>query len=200
MLSRIQKLKSEIARLRQLASKDPLTGLYNRRGFLEEGGKVFRVVLEAKKYQGRRKNYLVNNLSLVFLDLDDFKKINDAFGHLAGDAVLKSVARLLEGALRSNDLIGRWGGEEMVIMLVGAESQNALRTAESLRKKISSHIFKFRSKRIQLTGSFGVAEATSQKSKVKSQKSVKEFEKLISKVDKAMYRAKKTGKNRVVTI
>lgn len=52
----------------------------------------------------------MNNLSLFFLDLDDFKKINDAFGHLAGDAVLKSVARLLKGALRSNDLIGRWGG------------------------------------------------------------------------------------------
>lgn len=189
MLSRIQKLKSEIARLRQLASKDPLTGLYNRRGFLEEGGKVFQVVLEAKKYQGRRQNYLVNNLSLVFLDLDDFKKINDAFGHLAGDAVLKSVARLLEGALRSNDLICRWGGEEMVIMLVGAESQDALRTAESLRKKISSRVFKFRSKRIRLTGSFGVVEIRGG-----------DLERLVGKADKAMYEAKKTGKNRVGTI
>lgn len=212
MLNQIQKLKSEIARLRQLASKDPLTGLYNRRGFLEEGGKVFRVVLEAKKYQGRRQNYLVNNLSLVFLDLDDFKKINDAFGHLAGDAVLKSVARLLEGALRSNDLICRWGGEEMVIMLVGAESQDALRTAESLRKKISSRVFKFRSKRIRLTGSFGVVEIK-EKGKIppplklrragKNEKGIKverKLEELIAKADKAMYGAKKEGKNRVGTI
>lgn len=189
MLSELNKLKSEIVRLRQLASKDPLTGLYNRRGFLEEGGKVFRVVLEAKKYQGRRKNYLVNNLSLVFLDLDDFKKINDTFGHLVGDAILKSVARLLEGALRSIDLIGRWGGEEMVIMLVGAASQDALRTAENLREKISTHTFKFRNKKIQLTGSFGVAEMQGG-----------DLEKLVEKADKAMYGAKKMGKNKVVTI
>ncbi len=190
MLSELNKLKSEIARLRKLASKDPLTGLYNRRGFLEEGGKVFRVVLEAKKYQGRRKNYLVNNLSLVFLDLDDFKKINDAFGHLAGDAALKKIADLLTGAIRLNDLVGRWGGEEMLVLLVGASDFDARRIAEELRQRIEGTKFLVGFKTIRITASLGVA----------AMKGEMNLEELIHKADRAMYKAKKEGKNKVVII
>jgi len=189
VLSRIQKLKKEVALLRKLVYKDPLTGLYNRRGFLEEGEKIFQTTLQAKKFEGRRRNFLIKDLSLVFVDLDDFKKINDVFGHQAGDAVLKNCSQILENSLRSSDLICRWGGEEMVILLVGAAFDDAMKIAEDLRKKIEGARFKFRGRKIKLSASFGVVETKAGN-----------LENLVFKADKAMYQAKKEGKNKVVTI
>ena len=178
-----------------LVYKDPLTGLYNRRGFLEEGGKIFQAVLEGRKHKGRRKNFLIKNLSLIFIDLDDFKKINDVFGHEAGDFILKRFAEILKENFRSSDLIGRWGGEEALALLAGAVLKDACKIAEALRQKIQESVFKFKGKKMKLTASFGVAEI-----KEKGIKIERKLEELIAKADKAMYRAKKKGKNKVITL
>jgi diguanylate cyclase (GGDEF)-like protein len=190
MKSELQKLKKEVALLLPLVYKDLLTGLYNRRGFLEEGEKIFLAVRQARQYKSRRRGFLIKDLSLIFVDFDGFKKVNDTFGHPAGDTLLKSVAGVLVGSLRVNDLVGRWGGDEMVILLVGATNQDAERIAEELRKKIEAAEFRFKSKKMKITASLGVAGIGKDA----------DLESLVSRADKAMYRAKKEGKNKVVAI
>lgn len=190
-----EKLKKQVAFLQKLVYKDPLTDLYNRRGFLEASEKIFRMVMSVKSHE--RKKFRIEEIALVFLDLDDFKKINDKFGHEAGDAVLKGVAEILRNSLREIDVIGRWGGEEIVILLLGAGKKEALKISEDLRAKISGHDFILkRAKKIRITASFGVAGMASAASAGKG----KSLGELIVQADKAMYQAKKKGKNRVVTI
>jgi len=191
----LEKLKKQVALLQKLVYKDPLTDLYNRRGFLEASEKIFRMVMSVKNHE--RKKFRIEEIALVLLDLDDFKKINDKFGHEAGDAVLKGVAEILRNSLREIDVIGRWGGEEIVILLLGAGKAEALKISEDLRVKISQREFILkRAKKIKLTASFGVAgidgAAPANKRKTLGE--------LIAQADKAMYQAKKKGKNRVVTI
>ncbi|HRY76686.1 MAG TPA: GGDEF domain-containing protein [Candidatus Paceibacterota bacterium] len=195
MSNELEKLKKQVALLQKLVYKDPLTDLYNRRGFLEASEKIFRMVMSVKNHE--RKKFRIEEIALVLLDLDDFKKINDKFGHEAGDAVLKGVAEILRNSLREIDVIGRWGGEEIVILLLGAGKAEALKISEDLRVKISQREFILkRAKKIKLTASFGVAgidgAAPANKRKTLGE--------LIAQADKAMYQAKKKGKNRVVTI
>lgn len=195
MSNELEKLKKQVALLQKLVYKDPLTDLYNRRGFLEASEKIFRMVMSVKNHE--RKKFRIEEIALVLLDLDDFKKINDKFGHEAGDAVLKGVAEILRNSLREIDVIGRWGGEEIVILLLGAGKAEALKISEDLRVKISQREFILkRAKKIKLTASFGVAgidgAAPANKRKTLGE--------LITQADKAMYQAKKKGKNRVVTI
>lgn len=191
MPSQIQKLKNELEQLKKLVHKDPLTGVYNRRGFLEWGEKFFESAIKSSKYSGRRKNYMISSLSLVFCDLDDFKKVNDEYGHLVGDKVLKTASSLMAGSLRVSDLICRWGGEEFAIMLVGANLKDAFKIAENLRKNLAKKKILIDGKKfINITASFGVAEIAG----------AKNLDDLILKADKAMYKAKKQGKNRVVSL
>ncbi|MFA5024716.1 MAG: GGDEF domain-containing protein [Patescibacteria group bacterium] len=190
MPSELNKLKKEVASLRKLAYKDPLTGLYNRRGFLDEGEKIFSTVRLAADKSVRRKSFFIQDLALIFVDIDNFKKINDSLGHKTGDIVLKGVADVLIDSVRLSDLVGRWGGEEMLVLLVGASSKDAKKIAESLRQKLQESKIKAGSRIIKLTASLGVASIAKELS----------LEDLIRKADKAMYRAKKLGKNRVVII
>jgi len=191
----LEKLKKQVALLQKLVYKDPLTDLYNRRGFLEASEKIFRMVMSVKNHE--RKKFRIEEIALVLLDLDDFKKINDKFGHEAGDAVLKGVAEILRNSLREIDVIGRWGGEEIVILLLGAGKAEALKISEDLRVKISQREFILkRAKKIKLTASFGVAGIDG----VAPANKRKTLGELIAQADKAMYQAKKKGKNRVVTI
>lgn len=195
MSNELEKLKKQVALLQKLVYKDPLTDLYNRRGFLEASEKIFRMVMSVKNHE--RKKFRIEEIALVLLDLDDFKKINDKFGHEAGDAVLKGVAEILRNSLREIDVIGRWGGEEIVILLLGAGKAEALKISEDLRVKISQREFILKgAKKIKLTASFGVAGIDSA-APADKRKSLGE---LITQADKAMYQAKKKGKNRVVTI
>ncbi|HOX21662.1 MAG TPA: GGDEF domain-containing protein [Candidatus Paceibacterota bacterium] len=195
MSNELEKLKKQVALLQKLVYKDPLTDLYNRRGFLEASEKIFRMVMSVKNHE--RKKFRIEEIALVLLDLDDFKKINDKFGHEAGDAVLKGVAEILRNSLREIDVIGRWGGEEIVILLLGAGKAEALKISEDLRVKISQREFILkRAKKIKLTASFGVAGIDG----VAPANKRKTLGELIAQADKAMYQAKKKGKNRVVTI
>ena len=121
------------------------------------------------------------------LDLDHFKLLNDSQGHQAGDVALREVARCLSETSRKTDLTGRYGGEEIVIGLLGANSKDAKRIAENLRLKIEDKFFQHHNSHIEITASFGTASLDKKM----------DTNQLIDAADKALYKAKKGGRNRV---
>lgn len=163
-------MEEEIRRLTEL---DSLTQLYNRL-------KLDAVLkMEMERY-GRSGS----PFSVILLDIDDFKKVNDVHGHGIGDAVLVEMAGILKGTIRKIDTAGRWGGEEFIIILPESGMEGGLALAEKLKERINEYNF---SGAGHLTASFGVAE---------SEKGLN-VQELVCRADKAMYQAKKTGKNRV---
>jgi diguanylate cyclase (GGDEF)-like protein len=166
------------------ARTDSLTGLANRRQL----GEFLRQELD-------RSSRYSHSLSLLFVDIDNFKSINDQYGHLEGDAALRSLAGVLTRAVRTSDLVTRFGGEEFVIALVETDREDAMPIAERVRRSVEeSSICRDREGRgIHLTVSVGVAtyEAKAKKSKA---------EILLRDADQAMYHAKTIGKNRSVHI
>ena len=185
----IAKLEAELERLKKLVYFDELTDVLNRRGFNEEASKAFRAVSFGRKTIERRIGFRIP-FSLLFLDLDDFKKINDKYGHEAGDKVLTTVAKLIKNSLRSNDIVTRWGGEEFVAALVGCDSEAAVKVAEKLRVDIEEKEIDYKGNKICLTSSIGVISLGNEKNLVE----------LVDRADQAMYEAKKKGKNSVVCI
>jgi len=176
-------LEKEIQRLKKLVYLDALTRIYNRRGFLEIGGNYFKSFKESKRK--RRKNAIAS-LALIFLDIDDFKKINDKYGHQRGDRVLKQLAKFLKSVLRKVDLIGRWGGEEFVILLLNVSKANAQRITQKLCRLVS----KTKIAGLYLTISLGLIIPKKEKT----------LALIINKADKLMYQAKKRGKNQAIFI
>ncbi|MBK3331674.1 diguanylate cyclase [Persephonella atlantica] len=172
-------LKEELSTAKREASIDFLTGLVNRRRFER--------VLEDAIKDRKLRNY---PFSVIFVDVDDFKKVNDDYGHLIGDLVLKELATIFRFYLRANTIIGRLGGEEFAILLPGVELNDAVKIAERLRRIIENREIKVESnglKKLKITASFGVTE-------VKDDDTV---ESVLMRADEAMYRAKKKGKNKV---
>ncbi len=170
---------SDVARLSRQAHTDALTGLANRR--------ELTVRLHDELEHAARTE---TSLSLVVVDVDDFKSINDGYGHQGGDEAIKAVASLLAGAVRETDLAVRLGGEEFVVLLPGARLKNAKATAEKLRAAIEeSEIRLSANVSIGLTASFGIAEFPTYAT----------AEALFSAADSALYQAKRAGKNRVAT-
>uniref|UniRef100_A0A7C4Y517 GGDEF domain-containing protein n=1 Tax=candidate division WOR-3 bacterium TaxID=2052148 RepID=A0A7C4Y517_UNCW3 len=161
------------------ASRDGLTGLYNHRFFQE--------FLQKQIEKSKRDKKV---FSLLFIDIDNFKKFNDRYGHLAGDYVLKEIANVINGSIRSSDIAARYGGEEIAVILPETDDENALRTAEKIRRNIESHsiILNEQNEAINITVSIGTS----------SYKEGFTKEDLISLADKALYQAKSEGKNRVV--
>ncbi len=164
---------------RQLAVRDGLTGLYNRRAFGE-------LLVAAIANEDRRPG---GSLGLVILDLDHFKKLNDTYGHPAGDAALRSLARLLDQHLRKGDQAARYGGEEFVVILPGLDAERSFGAAERLRGALEKHRFVFEGARIPLSASLGVALWPTD---------AREPEPLLAAADRALYAAKQAGRNRVV--
>ena len=156
---------------------DSLTGLYNR-GYFEE-------CLSGEISRSRRYN---TEFSILFLDLDDFKQVNDTRGHLAGDYVLKKVANLIKKEKREEDVVARYGGEELVIILPETNKVNTIIKAERIRKKIQDMPLEFDGNIIKISISGGVATFPQDAS---------EPNKLIQCADQALYRAKSEGKNRI---
>lgn len=164
-------------RLLQAALKDPLTGLYNRRHFTER---------LAAEYAGAKRHG--RPLSLAMFDLDNFKKINDQYGHPAGDDVLRSVADTINRCARKEDTAFRYGGEEMSMLLRETDLQGAMDAAERIRRAVERSPVKTKSgAAVAVTVSIGVA----------SSDDVPRDEVLVQHADAALYEAKKTGKNRV---
>ena len=185
--TKVVELESEIKRLQNLVYFDELTGLHNRRGFLEAAQVIFKAVSYGRTELERRVNFNIP-FSVVFLDIDNFKSINDTHGHDVGDTVLKKVSESLKKYQRSSDVYGRLGGEEFVFALIGAEVDAAKAVAEKLRKEIENIELEVDGKKLDITVSLGVITYTDEKS----------LEELIKKADKAMYEAKTTGRNKTV--
>ena len=177
----------KIKELELLITKDPLTGLYNRRGFLELAKKLFNDIRYQKANEGLRKHLYVDSFAILFFDIDHFKKINDTYGHEIGDKILKFVSSIIEGKLRTSDFVGRWGGEEIVVALLGARETDASAKAEEIRKAIKSRVRIPSHPELQITVSIGVAELDGNPT----------LEDLIKHADKAMYKAKQSGRDRV---
>jgi len=165
------------AELRQLVTTDPLTRLANRRAFVEKSRELIEL--------GRRSG---SPVSLLMLDLDHFKAINDTHGHAAGDIVLKRVAQEMRGELRSVDLCGRIGGEEFAMVLPGARLDEAASVAERVRRAVEATGVEVAGAALTVTISVGVAEIGPADS----------FDRALSRADEALYGAKAAGRNRVV--
>jgi diguanylate cyclase (GGDEF)-like protein len=127
--------------------------------------------------------------SLILIDIDHFKDINDTYGHSAGDAVLKQFAQILKKRLRESDLISRWGGEEFLILAPFTDITNASQLAETLRKSVEEAVFTYEKQTIDIKITAGVTELISSKPIVES----------LKRVDKLLYQGKTDGRNRVVT-
>lgn len=188
--SEIEKLRKEIIALKRIAIKDPLTGLYNRRGLLEQGEKFLKMMerLRENKFPESGNSF---NLGVILIDLDDFKKIYDVYGHKTGDEVLKKIAELLEESLRKSDIISRWGGDEFAILIFDINKNVLMGIAKRLQEKICNYNFWVKNRKIVLTISLGATLFSS---------SNLDLEREIEKADKAMYRAKKRGKNKFVIV
>lgn len=156
------------------ANVDTLTKAYNRRRFEQDFGRLYLKALS----EGRL-------LSLIVLDVDDFKVINDTHGHLKGDEVLIEIAETIRKRIRSNDVFARWGGEEFVILMAGASLNVAVSKAEAIRESINRLEFKDIG---SITCSFGVAQLQKRESR----------EDFMKRTDDFLYKAKREGKNRVV--
>jgi diguanylate cyclase (GGDEF)-like protein len=166
-----QRLQADLLRL---ATRDPLTGCLNRRAMTER--------LEGELLRFRRYD---RKFSMVLLDLDRFKVINDRWGHAAGDEVLSKVAQVLHGALRGGDSLSRWGGEEFLVCLPETPLVEAARLADRLRDLVADQTFGFAD--VSVTFSGGVAEVGPGES----------IDALCRRADQALYRAKET-RNRTV--
>ncbi|MCF7853426.1 MAG: diguanylate cyclase [Candidatus Pacebacteria bacterium] len=165
-------------RMRRLAIHDPLTGLYNRLHIEAE----FRAIWE----RCRRYHY---SMAVLILDIDHFKTVNDEYGHLVGDQVLKEFADVLQGTARGSDIIGRFGGEEFVIILPHGENTDGIALGERLLHEIRNHTFCEDSHKLFLTVSIGLSIAKPDCS------DVDDAQQLLGEADRAVYMAKRAGRN-----
>ncbi len=176
-----QCLLKRIDRLMRRASTDSLTGAYNRGYFDDRFNEQIAAMVAASQ-----------TIGLVFLDVDHFKAVNDAHGHMAGDEVLRQVAKALQGATRSTDIVARYGGEEFVVMVTDPRPDDLAHLGERLRAHIEQMEIVYEGTAIPITISVGAAMG-------RPTSVVDKFgEQLIATADKAMYEAKRGGRNRVV--
>ncbi len=158
-----------IKKLEFQVSTDSLTGTTNRR-------KAFKILNQEIKRANRYKN----TLSLIYMDIDNFKYINDTYGHKVGDNVLISMSKIIQGMIRTSDTFARWGGEEFIIVLPNTTLSGAITIAEKFRKELEESS--------RYTASFGVTEYIKEE----------DLDTFVMRADKNMYKAKRSGKNRVV--
>lgn len=177
MLLHIHQLEQE---MRTLAMKDPLTNLYNRRFFYEYMEKWICIAGCVEK-----------PFAIVLMDIDHFKKVNDVYGHDAGDLVIQYVATLLTENLRKSDVICRFGGEEYAIGLIDIEQEAAQALMEKIRQQLATATIHHQKTPLSVTASIGIVHQANGKNV--------NLDHLIHLADKALYQAKNTGRNRVYT-
>ncbi|MFA6988512.1 MAG: diguanylate cyclase [Candidatus Gastranaerophilaceae bacterium] len=176
-LKLIMRIKWLYSETKFLAITDSLTGLYNRR--------YFQQILEREFSRSTRYG---SRLSIAMMDIDNFKKLNDTYGHLFGDEVLMVLSKLLTESLRKTDYVARYGGEEFVTVLPETNIEQAIIPLERFRNKLENHAFMFEEKRINVTISIGIAQNDDRTPTSDS---------FIMKADNALYQAKQKGKNRI---
>ena len=178
--SSVRDLSSTNEQLEQLLMVDEKTGLHN-----------FREFQRRLRQEWQRADRYAVPLSLVFLDLDHFKQVNDTLGHQAGDTVLREFATLVAGGARANDFAARYGGEEFAVILPHTDGAMAMRVAERIRSAVSEFEFLADEKSTHVTVSAGIATFP-------SLPEIKSVDALVLAADRALYRAKDLGRNRVV--
>lgn len=182
--TRLNEMEQEASKARQIieeqkrrATHDGLTGLPNRDAYQQ---RLEEELSRKARYGGP--------LTMVVADVDFFKRINDNYGHLAGDKVLQLLAKAMRKSLRDVDFIGRYGGEEFVILMPETNAEEALVATEKLRTKVESSPFNFRKERVPITMSFGISEF----------QTLEDGETVFERADKALYQAKAEGRNRCI--
>jgi diguanylate cyclase (GGDEF)-like protein len=165
-------LKQQRDKLESMAMYDQLTGLNNRHYLYESADRKFS---RAKRHK--------DQLSLLMIDIDNFKGINDLYGHQVGDVVLQFIGKQLLASARQEDIVARFGGEEFIMLLDQCEKNQALKKAEELRQRISSEMVES----VNVTASIGIAELEEQD---------QSFEDIIRRADKALYESKENGRDR----
>lgn len=171
-------LRERVQKERMQALMDPLTGIANRLGYMEHMNQEY----------ARWKRFK-HPLSLVVWDVDHFKRINDSYGHAAGDKALKALAKLISSKVRETDFVARFGGEEFVVIMPGADLKSAESVADKLRASVEGLSFHFKGEPVSISVSCGVAQF----------KQGETIESVFERADKALYQAKEGGRNRVVT-
>ena len=175
---RLEHLVQERTREIELLSKtDALTGLWNR-GYLEE-------MLEMEFKRAKRYSF---DISIMFIDLDHFKQVNDTYGHMAGDEVLRVISNRIKSCLRETDFIGRYGGEELVVILPQTSLQTAKKVADIILKRVSTKPVEFESQIIKVTTSIGMSSL---------RKEYHDHLMVFAEADEALYSAKELGRNRI---
>ena len=177
MTVQMQEIVSLQEKLREQAIRDPLTELYNRR--------ILQEAIEREIAQSLRNE---TEFCLAMIDVDNFKQLNDRYGHTAGDLVLKSLARILENNTRRGDISCRYGGEEFAILLPGASLEGARKRAQQWRKAFQMLHPSFNGHELQVTLSIGIASYPQHGMDVDS---------IVGAADKALYESKEKGKNKV---
>lgn len=170
------KLEEAYRKLEILSRTDPLTNLANRRALLEN--------INHEKFRNERNDEI---FSIIICDIDDYKFINDNYGHNAGDFVLKEISSLITRSLRKQDYVGRWGGDEFLLLLPNTKAKGGRILADNIREKVAAHDFQYREFHISLSMSFGVAEFSKGLS----------LHDCIKNADDLLYKAKAQGKNKV---
>jgi diguanylate cyclase (GGDEF)-like protein len=165
-------------KLKAMAIKDGLTGLYNH---------TFLIEILEKEIKKHEKKSL--SISFAMLDIDFFKKVNDTYGHLFGDKVLKILSDILLNSLSSCDIVGRYGGEEFGIVFINSDKEDLYKSCEKLRKNVEDAIFEIGNDKVKITISIGACF----KDNIKGLKS----DEIIKEADEALYKAKSSGRNRV---
>ncbi|HEY8910192.1 MAG TPA: diguanylate cyclase [Desulfosporosinus sp.] len=181
VIARVQsaiRFKQYQDKLIEMAMKDGLTGLYNH---------ALLIDLFVKELARIPRNG--GNISFAMLDIDYFKKVNDTYGHMCGDIVLKEVSNILISSVRSGDIVGRYGGEEFGLVILEATEENALQICDKIRKKIEDFNFNIGIESIKITVSIGVF--------FKQPTAVITASEIIQKADEALYEAKRNGRNRI---
>jgi diguanylate cyclase (GGDEF)-like protein len=181
-----QKLKEQVEMQKLLYQAnvavvmDELTQIYNKRYLIE------KLPVEMIKAKSENKS-----VALIMGDIDFFKKVNDTYGHLAGDYILKEFASILKSSIRKEeDWVARFGGEEFIVCIKNGTKEEVMEIAEKIRKKIEAHHFFYKEQEIRITASFGVCEYLEDQ--------IKDYDDFIVSVDKNLYTAKNSGRNQVI--
>lgn len=181
VVARVQsalRYKQQQDKLKEIASRDGLTGAYNHALLIE----LFQKELAKQERSG-------GNIAFIMLDIDYFKKVNDTYGHLAGDVVLKELTQIITRNVRSSDIIGRYGGEEFGIVLTDMQLDTVYQLCERIRQSIEGNVFTIGTESLNITVSMGVYFKTAGDSI--------NIGEMIKKADEALYKAKHTGRNKV---